>query len=38
MIILIVVIVAIIGWMVYEFANAPTYDEEREVFYKKKKK
>lgn len=38
MIPVIIVIVAIIVWMVYEYMNAPTYDEEKGVFYKKKKK
>ena len=38
MILVIIVVIAIVIWMVYEYVNAPTYDEEREVFYKKKKK
>lgn len=38
MIEIIVVIIAIIVWMVYEYMNAPFYDEETGKFYKKPKK
>lgn len=35
---ILIVIGAIIGWMIYEYVNAPFYDEETGEFYKKKKK
>lgn len=38
MIPLVIVVIAIVVWMIYEYVNAPTYDEQRKVFYKKKKK
>jgi hypothetical protein len=35
---ILIVIIAIVAWIVYEYIRAPFYDEERKVFYKKKKK
>lgn len=36
--IVIIIVVAIIVWMAYEFINAPFYDEKTKRFYKKTKK
>ena len=35
---ILVVVILIVVWMVYEYIRAPFYDSKREVFYKKKKK
>ena len=35
---ILIVVVIIIGWMIYEYVNAPFYDEETKKFYKKPKK
>ena len=35
---ILIVVVVIIAWMVYEYVNAPYYDEDTKKFYKKPKK
>ena len=35
---IIILIIAAVAWLTYEYIRAPFYDEERKVFYKKKKK
>ena len=35
---ILIVIIAAVIWITYEFINAPFYDEKTKRFYKKKKK
>lgn len=35
---LLIVVIASVGWIIYEYINAPFYDEETKRFYKKPKK
>jgi hypothetical protein len=35
---ILIIVIAIVVWMVYEYMRAPFYDEETKTFYKKKKK
>jgi hypothetical protein len=35
---ILIVVIAIIAFFVYEYKRAPFYDEETKTFYKKKKK
>ena len=35
---ILIIIIAIVVWIAYEYMRAPFYDEETKTFYKKKKK
>jgi hypothetical protein len=35
---ILIIIIAIVVWMIYEYMRTPFYDEETKTFYKKKKK
>jgi hypothetical protein len=35
---ILIVVIAIVAWIIYEYIRAPFYDEETQTFYKKKKK
>ncbi len=35
---ILIVIIGVAAWMIYEYMRAPFYDEETKMFYKKRKK